>query len=142
MAAFVGGPRKRRNAGSNRAQHISEVCERIARGHWAEMTAGRLVALYWIMHEKIYGITPTELNKAAAWERAMKSAGKMVKDNFDGDVGQAVQFMRWVWTEAMRKEKWARDNEKNVRRITWQNQFMHDYLITDWRASEMRKRAR
>ena len=144
MQSFIGSAskrKKRRYPGSNRATHIAEVRERITRQNWKDMKVGRLVALYWICHEKIYGVVPAEIDKTAVWEQVMKAAGGMVKNEFDGDMQQAIEFMRWVWTDEARKENWRRANHKPAGRIKWQNQFLHGYLISDWRAAVMRRRA-
>lgn len=142
LSAFVGPVKKgrKKSPGSHRKAHIEQVTDMVKHRDYADMTPGRLVALYWLCHERVYGVAPTELNTAAAWNRAMKSAGKMVAEHFDGDVQRAVVFMRWVWNDERRKEEWRRANKRNGRRITWQGQFVRDYLITDWRASVMRAR--
>ncbi|MGB1142426.1 MAG: hypothetical protein ACPG1A_16115, partial [Halioglobus sp.] len=48
--AFLGpAPKPRRtSAGSRRKAHIEEVRGRMARKDWEGMTAGKLVALYWL----------------------------------------------------------------------------------------------
>lgn len=143
IAAFVGSPSKRKSsrpsAGSRRKQYIEEVRERMKRKNWEGMTAGKLVALYWLCHERVYGVTPVEIDKASTWTSAMKQAGSMVQKHFDGDVDRAITFMRWCWTRELEREKWRRDNGKEGRRLSWQNQFIHHHLITDWRAAAMRR---
>lgn len=140
LDAFVGPARPKKSAGSSRKRHIAEVAERMESKSWDGLTAGKLVALYWLCHERVYGTVPIELDKASTWEMAMKGAGLMVKQHFDGDVQGAVTFMRWVWTREQEYEDWRRKNNKHGRRITWQNQFRHDHLISDWRAAAMRAR--
>lgn len=142
LDSFVGptrGAKKKKGVGSRRAKYIEEVADRMKRKDWEGMTAGRLVALYWLCHERVYGTVPVELDKATTWETAMMGAGRMVTDHFDGDVQRAVVFMRWVWTREAGYEDWRRKNSKFGRRITWQNQFRHDHLISDWRAAAMRQ---
>ncbi len=142
MDAFTGPPTTKRNrasTGSRRKQYIEEVRDRMARKDWSGVTPGKLVALYWCCHEKVYGVVPVELDKASTWETAMKRAGLMVKQHFDNDMERAITFMRWTWTREAEREEWRRANTKQGRRITWQNQFIHDHLITDWRAEAMRR---
>jgi hypothetical protein len=117
--------------------------ERVTARDWKGLTAGKLVALYWVFHEHVYGTIPAELDRATVWTMAMKCAGGMVRDHFDGDVEMAVRFMRWVWHREIGKEKWKREkNIQGTKRITWQNQFRHDYLVSDWRAEKSRHQNR
>lgn len=138
MDAMLGPVPRKRSPGLLRTKHIAEVSDRMARKEWDGMTPGKLVALYWICHEKVYGVVPLELDRAVTWETAMKVAGSMVKRHFDDDMERAITFMRWVWTREQRQEQWRRDNKREGRRINWKNQFSQDYLITDWRAAAMR----
>lgn len=142
LEAFLGPTPKKHPTGRAvariRKKHIAEVRDRWARKHWDGMTAGKLVALYWLCHEKVYGVVPVEIDRATTWEQVMKIAGSMVKRHFDDDVERAVVFMRWVWTREQGREKWRRDNKRDGYRLTWRNQFSQDYLITDWRAAAMR----
>jgi len=141
LDAFVGPPRSRKSAAPRRKQHIEEMTERMKRKSWEGITPGKLVALYWLCHQRVYGVVPAELDKAPTWRSAMQGAGSMVKRHFDGDVQRAIIFMRWVWTQEQSREEWRRANNKSGgRRISWQNQFHHDYLISDWRAAAMRAR--
>ena len=142
MDDFLGPtkPKRKKFAGSARKGHIEEMRERVRLKDYKGVTPGRLVAMYWVAHETVYGVTARELDNARTWEIAMRCAGKMVKVEFDGDVGRAVDFMVWTWADEQRVEKWRIANEKNGRRITWQNQFIHNHLVTNWlRAVASRK---
>ncbi len=139
MDAFLGPTPRKRSPGVLRKKHIVEVRERMKRKDWDGMTSGKLVALYWLCHEKVYGVVPVEIDKTTAWETVMKVAGGMVKRHFDDDMERAITFMRWVWTREQEREKWRRDNGRDGQRINWRNQFSQDFLITDWRAAAMRK---
>ncbi len=142
LEGFLGSakPRKRASAGTRRNDYIAEVRTRMQTKDWTGMTAGKLVALYWLCHERVYGTPPVELNKAKIWEMAMMAAGTMVRDHFDGDVQVAIRFMRWVWTREQSREDWRRKNNTTTgRRISWHNQFKHHYLVTDWRTEKVRR---
>lgn len=141
MKSFVGKGSPKTSVGTRRSQHIAEVRERMKRKDWEGMTPGKLVALYWLCHEKVYGVVPVEIDTAAAWERAMKVAGAMVKRHFDSDMERAITFMRWVWTREAEREEWRRSNNRDGQRLNWRNQFAQDFLITDWRAAAMRHRS-
>lgn len=139
LDAFLGPAPVKRSSGTLRSKHIVEVRDRMNRKHWDGMTPGKLVALYWLCHEKVYGVVPVEIDRATQWEIVMKVAGSMVKRHFDGDMERAITFMRWVWTREQGREQWRRENQRDGQRINWRNQFSHDFLITDWRAAGMRK---
>lgn len=131
--AYTPMPKARRRA------FIDEVQERMRTQEWDGMTTGRLVALYWLCHERVYGVVPSELDNAAVWSRAMLHAGKMVASEFDDDVGRAVVFMRWVWTRERDIEEWRRRNQRNGRRISWLDQFCYGRLVSDWRIAAARQ---
>lgn len=142
LTAFLGPePKKypKRIPRTLRVKHIEEVRDRMKRKEYVGMTPGKLVAMYWVCHEKVYGVVPVEIDNSAAWKTAMLRAGSMVKRHFDGDMERAITFMRWVWTREQKNEEWRRANNRDGRRISWQNQFSHDFLITDWRAAGMRR---
>lgn len=153
MEAFVGKPnvrkaaerenKRRRTPGARRHETIEKVRERMRARDWTgEITATQLVALYWLCHEHVYGTPPIELDKVGLWNRVCMLAATMVKTHFDGDYDRAIVFMRWVWAKEQGKEKWARENKKETRRISWQNQFVHGHLITSWRTAGIRSQNR
>ncbi len=141
LAGFLGTPKPKRkvNPGSRRKQHIAEIRQRVEAKDWTDVSAGKLVALYWFCHETVYGVEPTELDSAATWRAAMLQSGRMVRDNFDSDVQRAIRFMQWVWSEEQRRETWRRNNDKNGKRINWRMQFIFGDLVTDYRAAQSRK---
>lgn len=142
LANFIGDVHKKRpkkQPGARRQEYIADVEDRIKRQDWSNVTVAMLVALYWVCHIKIYGCEPAELDSANTFTNAMKCAGKMVKEQFDGDLQKAVNFMRWVWTRERDREDWRRrNNVAGGRRITWQQQFIYLGLVTDWRAAKAR----
>lgn len=154
LASFLGKPKKPRanNPGSRRKQYIEEMERRIdsqkraatdkeREAVWADITAGQLVALYWVCHARLYGVVPSELDTASGWSQAMKAAGNMVKRQFDGDVQVAVRFMRWCWHREREREEWRRVNKVSGKRLIWQQQFLWPSLISDWRAEKIRRGA-
>lgn len=154
LASFLGKPKKPRanNPGSRRKQYIEAMEKRVdsqKQAHtdlerdavWADMTAGQLVALYWVCHHRLYGVVPGEIDTAAGWSRAMKAAGSMVKNQFEGNVQLAVRFMRWCWHREREREEWRRKNKVPGKRIIWQQQFLWPSLVSDWRAEKVRRGA-
>lgn len=106
---------------------------------WDGVTAGQLIALYWVCHVKLYGVEPAELSDATTWSNAMKCAGNLVKLQFEGDVQRAVHYMRWLWTREREREEWRRSNRVEGKRLTWQACFVYKNNITDWRAAKVRR---
>lgn len=141
LANFIGDVNKTRSKsspGTRRKDYIAEVESRIARQDWNNVNVGLLVAIYWVCHVKIYGTPPAELDSASAWTNAMKCAGLLVQQQFDGDVQKAVNFLRWVWTREREREEWRKKNDVPTKRISWQQQFIYKTLVTDWRAAKFR----
>ncbi len=142
QVASMVGPKRKAPRGGGKAQreaHLKEI-ERRAKGKdWDGVTAGKLVALYYFCHVRVYQVPPIELQRNTTYTAAMKQAGSMVKRHFDGDVQKAVRFMRWVWDREQGKQEWLKTNDKEGRRLTWQNQFTHDFLVTDWLRAKAQK---
>lgn len=112
-------------------------------GEWDTASPARyselLVGLYIVCHEKVYTVYPTELNPEI-FAVAVGAARKMLYDQFDGKVFDAVQFMRWLWTREIGKERWRKENAVEARRIDWRSQFSGAYFITDYRIHLARNR--
>ena len=115
----------------NRA--LAEVDSMIESGDWSEATARHLVALYDRMHEKCYGVEAIELGPSERYNATMMAAN-MLRHKFNGDMSEAIAFMRHTWTEEIRKEKWCRENgrERNFRigvRLMFGGQLVTDYRL-------------
>lgn len=135
--------RKKSTPKAQREKVLAEVERRISEQDWSSPTPALLVGLYWSCHEKVYGIPPLELDTAKAWARATMQAKRMVKVYFDDDVHQALIFMRWLWVREQGREQYRRQtNSPSTFRITWYVQFCRAEAISDWRADQMRSRAR
>ena len=106
-------------------------------GDWGGATGAHLVALYEWIHEQVYGVAPGELD-GKTWAIARQAAGRMVEQQFGGDYGAAVVFMRWAWKREQRSEQWRRETGKEGRRIGWRLQF-HGALITDYKVDAARR---
>lgn len=116
---------------------LTEVDEMIRSAEWTGARPGHLVALYWRMHEKCYGVTPAELG-AAERHRAVLLAGGFVKREFAGAIVEAVEYMRWAWTREIGREKWRRENTKTGGRIGVRLMFGGG-LLTDYRVDLVRQ---
>jgi len=140
VAELVGEPTKRSGGTPKRQRHamIEDVRRRWKEGDWDGMKPGRLVAVYYVCHEMVYDVAPTEVDTAGNWKRAMMGAGKLVKEL--GSVDAALEFIRWVWLRERGREKWRRDNGNQGSRIGWRLQLVNPQaLLTDWRVEKARK---
>lgn len=113
----------------NRARLEAE--EMVRTREWSGATARHLVALYDLMHEKVYGVEALELGPSERHKAAL-IAGNMIKRYFNGDVEACVEFLRWVWTREMGREKWRRENQQSGQRIGIRLMFSGS-LVTDYR---------
>lgn len=138
--SFIGPPKpkKKRTSGSigpkvwNVAQ--SEVIDMMTEGDWEKAGPLHFVALYAVLHKRIYGIEPAELNVSKERQYAMYAAGRMYSNEFNTDASAMVQFMKWCWVKEQSSLKWRRANPErdNGFRIGWKYQF-NGKLLSDWR---------
>lgn len=104
---------------------------------WEQAGGAHLVALYEWLHEQVYGVATAELD-ARTWALAAQAAARMADQQFEGDYGRAVVFMRWVWKREIEREKWRRENGKSGSRIGWKLAF-HGSLVTDYKVDRARR---
>lgn len=109
-------------------------------GEWESCSARHIVALYDLMHVKVYGVDAgmTSQERHIATVRT----GPFVTKEFGGDYEQAIEFFRWVWKREMSKEKWRRENEigseSGARLTIWA--MISSRTLTDYRVSLLRKK--
>lgn len=139
VAAMVGTKKPRRKHVDG-ARVAAELNAMITAKEYAKMRPLHLVALWARCHEQVYGAAPAEL-AGPIWWAAASAAGKLVRDEFGGDITRAVEFMRWVWNREKAREAKARhDGDDRVSRIGWRLLFAQRYLLTDYRISLARSR--
>lgn len=142
VAAMVGTARPKRQKRVRVEQVTRELEEAIRTKATNGLRPVHLVALWARCHERVYGAAPAELTPDA-WLYAASAAGKLVRDEFRGDVSAAVEFLRWTWSrEKYREERAKREAVDRVSRIGWRLQFAQRYLLTDYRVSLARRGAR
>lgn len=94
------------------------------------------VAFYVRLHEKVYGVRPAELEKGDTWLYACTAAKRLIagdKREFD-DGAKLFEFILWTWRAETGRVKWLRDNDKPIsKRITWRDQFVLGFKLTDYR---------
>lgn len=138
---FVGNkPRKARSRGLTTAtvrKLAAKVGGRLDRMLKGEGTPADLVALYCLLHARVYGLHPDEL-AGDAWRGACSAATRMVRVEFGGDLGAAVELVRWSWAREKDWERHRRENGNGGGRLTWRRQF-GAALVTDYRLDVSRR---
>lgn len=131
-------PRTKTIAASVFDRTIAETRERMKSGEWEGATARHLVALYAVLHAKVYGIEAAELGPQERYTATLR-AGHVLKHDFSEDIDEAVSFFRWVWQREAGREKWRRENKRSGQRIGIRLMFSGQFL-TDYRLDKARKR--
>lgn len=105
--------------------------ELIEKGDWEKFRPKDLVALYAILHERVYGVLPLEV--LPHYKDALLAAGSLVKREFKGSTPATIDFIQWTWKRAA-----ARAGNSDFR-IGWRYQFRSAALLTDYRVYLSRK---
>lgn len=139
IADFV-GPKREARKRKPRPDRVRAEAEQMALTNRFEgATPSHLVGLYEHCHRQVYGVAPGELN-AEVWMGAASAAGKLIRDEFGGDVRAAVEFVRWTWwREKGREETAKKRGEVRTFRIGWRLQFRARELLTDYRVEQLRR---
>lgn len=112
---------------------------------WNKATSRHFVELYCWCHERVYGLEPAELRgtgKASVNARkgAISAAKKLMTDEFERP-SQMAAFVDWAFKREIEREKWRKENGRtDAGRLTWQALFAGRAVITDYRATLLRKR--
>lgn len=103
------------------------------------------IAFYVRLHEKVYGVRPAELEKGDTWLYACAAAKRLFigdKREFD-DGAKLFEFILWTWQSETGRVKWCRDNDKPIsKRITWRDQFVLGFKLTDYRQAMAEEKER
>jgi hypothetical protein len=103
----------------------------IVSGDWSEATPRDFVALYAMLHNRVYGVEPEDLTSTTRLHAAA-AARRLLDRSFGGDPGEFASFIRWVWIREESREKWRVQNNISGGRVSWYKQF-NGALVTDWR---------
>lgn len=137
MAAFVSGAGTKRNA-TGLAKQITETHAMMKSDDWSQAKASHLVALYVILHEKIYGVAP-EL-KGDELKQAKLVAGQFLKTRCKGKFEKAVEYMKWVWKRERGREDWRRNNHIDGKVLGWRLILKVDSMWTEYRVGQERRK--
>jgi len=117
----------------SREQRKAAVAEMIATCEWDDdVDALHFSAVYDVMHEKVYGVTPTD-----AGPKTDAAAAALIDAEFGGNVMAAVEFAIWLWNRETKRERWRREEKQPGKRITWQ-WFFSANAVTDYRVEMQR----
>lgn len=105
----------------------------VIKGSWEVAAPHHLVGLYAALHEGLYAVSPLELK--VEYHGALAAATKLVKEEFNGNAEEAVQYLSWC---VVRAKRWKEDNEregKDVVRLPWRTVFYSRKWLVDFKAS-------
>jgi hypothetical protein len=111
---------------------------RAASRKWDDAFAQELVGLYSLLHERVYGVIPDELD-GPAYFAAVAAAGRTMTTL--GSAEKVFEFIRWTWKREDHREQKRRDEHADGSRIGWRLQFA-PAMITDYRVAQERARPR
>ena len=111
-----------------------EVEEMMRSGEWAGVGARHLVALYAVMHERVYGVEAIELGPTERYNASMMAAG-LVKRAFAGSYVDAVAYMRWAWEREEGRLDWLRSKNRELGRRIGTKLMFGGSLVTDYRVA-------
>lgn len=122
------------------AKFLADVGEFMAEGDWSTASEGHYVALYVVLHHKVYGLKPAELDDGAQYFQAMRAA-KAFYASTSLAPDDMVDFLRWTWAREEGRERWRRDNAKDGQRVGWRLQF-GGAMLSDYRVDKLRRNGR
>lgn len=127
------------------AQVAAEVEAMRRSRDWARATARHFVELYCWCHLHVYGLEPAELrgtgkSSVNARKGAISAAKRMLTTEFER-TGQMAAFVDWAFKREIEREKWrAEQGRTDAPRLSWNALFAGRAVLTDYRASLLRKR--
>lgn len=89
-----------------------------------------LVGMHARCHELVYGKSCAAEVSGKAWFGAVSAARKMIKEEFDGNAGDALEYVRWAWLrEQKRHEKRSEKTRLGWRLVFQSRSFVVDYQV-------------
>lgn len=121
----------------------AEVKTMVAGGKWERMRPTHFVELYCLGHLQVYGVEAAELTgsgKAAVNARkgAASAAARMLRQEFGDKPIDMVRYFDWTWKREVGREQWAKENQRERGRLTWQTMIAGRAILTDYRAAKLR----
>ena len=117
----------------DKALDATTVC--IAQGDWSEATAINFLALYVLMHRKVYDVDPVMTAKER--HECLLCIGSFVKKHFEDSPSDLACYIRWVWKREFDREKWAQTNGRQRGVMSWRL-MLSTAVLTDYRVERAR----
>lgn len=97
---------------------------------WHDLEPRDLVGLHLVLHEHVHGVDdPLDPKQLAG---AVATAKRLVERL--GSVEAVVDFIRWAWSRACSRNRWAAENGREPYRLTWwalaSQRTVADYLVS------------
>ncbi len=134
-------PQKRKPktiAAATYGRTIIETQGMIETRNWAGCAIRHLVALYGLMHLKVYGVEA--IMSSTERYTATLRMGSFVKQHFDGDIGPSLDYFRWVWSREMGRETWRRENGRTESSRLGFYFVLGNVCMTDYRLALARRK--
>ena len=119
---------------------IDEVEEAIVADDFSLFAARHWVALYHLMHVRVYGVAPAELVSKTRTIAAARAA-RMLDKEFAGDKAKFAAYLRWVWNRELSRVEYRKREGKELVRVGWGLCF-NGLLLTDYRVAMVQKGGR
>lgn len=107
---------------------------------WDEAAPRHFVALYAILHERVYGVAPCDLTPVGRLHAAGMAA-RLLEKQFGGERVELYEFVCWTWKREEKREKWRAEKGCEGGRIGPRLQFS-GALLADYRVEAARARRR
>lgn len=129
---------KRRSIGKVEAERLMhEIDERIESENYDEMRARDYVAFFCWIHEAIYDV-PCVDEVRPEWEIASIRAHQMLTEEFGGEHGEFLEYIKHSSKREEEKEIWRRSNQTPGKRLRWRDFFLFKTLLSDYRLFKAR----
>lgn len=123
------------------AEAMEQAGDFMRTGDWSEAVAKHFVALYDLMHTRVYGVVCVELGPRERFGVSMK-AKTMLEKQFDGNAAAMAEFLRWTWQrEEWREKRRREDCTGGSQRLGPWLQF-NGAVLTDYRLEMSRRTSR
>ncbi len=108
---------------------------------WSAATPRHFVAVYHLLHERVYGFAPSTTTQDRV--RGAMLAGMTLKRQFGGDPERMAEFVQWIWDREQWREKMrkAKNEPAGGFRLGVRLQFSAG-MVDDYRAAMLRQRVR
>ena len=141
FAEWAGVGKKRRLASISSSaldRILAETRVAMKTGDWTDLNSRHVFAYWAIAHELVYGVAPVTTGAERA--QAAMRMGAAIKRHFDGDVGKAADYLRWLWTRERGREEWRRrEGTSRGASLGWRMMFL-SALVTEYRVDGARVR--